>query len=121
MVENISRIPETVLSILGGISGIVVGLILIVLAFSTNYMDYSHIPDYSYYGPEFWSLLFGVTSLSGGVIGIVSGVIFKYYTKIASILALIASVFCLIGGIVIFGIIGFVLLLVAGILGFIKK
>ena len=123
MVENTSRIAETVLSIIGGISGLIVGIFFIVFAFvTTSYiLDYHYIPDSSYFEPDFWSLLFGVVSLSGGVIGIVSGVIFKYYTKIASILAIIASVLCLVGGIVIFGIVGFVLLLVAGILGFVKK
>jgi len=126
MNEDISRIPESVLSIIGGVSGIIVGLFLISVAFATMgpiYYSQDYCPPdvYSSYGPDLISLLFGLISLSGGVIGIVSGVIFKYYTKIASILAIIAGVLCLVGGIVIFGTIGFVLLLVAGILGFIKK
>jgi len=112
MVNDISRIGETVLSIIGGVSGLIMGMIFIGFFFDSFYY---------FMGPDYFYLMFGALSLSGGVIGVVCGVIFKYHVKIASILAIIASVLCLAGGIVIFGVVGFVLLLVAGILGFVKK
>ena len=120
MNNDISRVGEIVLSIIGGVSGLIVGIIFISLAFA--YMgDYTGGYYYSYFEPDYILLLLGIISLSGGVIGIVSGSIFKYYAKIASILAIVASVLCLVGGVAIFGIVGFVLLLVAGILGFVRK
>jgi hypothetical protein len=119
MSNDISRVGEIILSVIGGVSGLIVGLILFISAFNTIGV---YCPtDYSYYGPDYWLMLFGIISLSGGVIGIVSGAIFTYYAKIASILAIIASVLCLVGGLVVFGIVGFVLLLVVGILGFVRK
>ena len=121
MENDISRVGETVLSIIGGVSGLIVGLILISLSFAFlgNYCTLDYY--YSYYGPDFLVLILGIISISGGVIGVVSGAIFKYYSKVASILSIIASILCLIGGIIVFGVVGFVLLLVAGILGFVRK
>jgi len=119
MDNEISRVGETVLSIIGGVSGLIFGIIFIAMAFAT--FGYNVDYYYNYIEPDYWLLIFGVISLSGGVIGVVSGSIFKYHTKIASILAIIASVLCLAGGIVVFGVVGFVLLLVAGILGFVRK
>jgi len=112
MINDVSRTGEIVLSIIGGVAGLIIGVIFLFIAFDS----YSHYYDFNYE-----PLLFGLISLAGGTIGVVSGAIFKYYTQIASILAIIASTFCLVGGIIIFGIVGFVLLLVAGILGFVKK
>ena len=112
--ENISRTVESVLSIIGGVTGIIIGIIFIGSAINSFF-------DYYYISPDYWLLLLGVISCTGGVIGVVSGAIFKRHVKIASILALIASVSCLIGGIFLFGMVGFVLLLIAGILGFVDR
>jgi len=125
MDENSLRKVEIALSIIGGVSGLIIGVIFIhfglYLLFS--YHIYSTILDGSnnLYGPDYWPLILGILSLAGGVIGVVSGAIFKYHVKIASILAIIASILCFVGGIGIFGIVSFILLLIAGILGLIKK
>jgi len=108
--KNISRTTETVLSIIGGVAGLIVGTILIFTAFTINY-----------YEPGFWLMLLGIISVTGGAIGVVSGAIFENDTQIANILAIVASILCLIGGVVILGIVGFILLLIAGILGFVRK
>jgi len=113
--EEISRTIETILAIFGGVSGIVVGLIFIIMAFTTP------VYDTYYYEPEYWSILFGIISIAGGVIGLVSGAIFRNSVQIASILAIVACLLCLIGGIFVLGNVGFTLLLIAGILGFVRK
>ncbi|MCL2687994.1 MAG: hypothetical protein FWE58_05605 [Methanobrevibacter sp.] len=112
MDNDISRVGEITLSIVGGVAGLIIGVIFFVTAF----MDYGYL-----YGPNYEALLFGILSLAGGTIGIVSGAIFKYYTKIASILAIVASALSLAGGVIAFGIVGFILLLVAGVLGLVRK
>lgn len=120
MNENISRIPETILALIGGVAGILVGALFIhwvlsnIMGVSGFYYSIGFTQDYIF-------ALFGIISLAGGVIGVVSGIIFKNCTKIASILSIIASIICLVGGIISLGIVGFAFLLIAGILGFVRK
>jgi len=66
-------------------------------------------------------LLFAMISLVGGGLGITSGVLMNIKTKIASILAIVSSIICLIGGFIVFGMVGFVLLLISGILGLTRE
>ncbi len=101
-----------VLGILGGVFGILVGLVVLVLAGTSEALSPWLGEDTRRIVGQLYVQTF--VALLGGVLGIIGGAIGR---KIGGVILMLASLFVLVGG-GLFGILPFILLLVGGVLSF---
>ncbi|KZX15543.1 DUF4064 domain-containing protein [Methanobrevibacter filiformis] len=98
-----SRTAELVLGILGGVFGLIGGVFALFFSAFESSIG-----------------VLGLSAILASIVGIIGTVYIKNNPKLGSIIVVISSFWLLIS-ISLFGVLGFILLLIAGILGLIRK